>query len=338
MIKIKKYEGNPILKPSINDWESLCVLNPAVIFDDESKEFKMLYRAAGNDETHYIYLGLATSKDGINFTRSFDHPVLAPRLNEEDGGCVEDPRLVKMGDYYYLTYASRTFPPGQYWKKEHGYYGFIPTFGPTLLKNNNSITYLAVSKDLINFKRLGRITDSRFDDRDVILFPRMINNKFYKLSRAMEWCGKGYENEKPAIWLSTSDDLMEWQDYKLLMKGETWWEDEKIGGSTPPVECKYGWLLIYHGVSSKDHAYRVGACILDKDNPLKVLARTKDFIMEPEYDYETSGYYNGCVFPTGIVLKDDILYIYYGAADKYICLGTLKFNQFVDALMKEGKL
>ena len=58
---LKKYEKNPILqKNDANEWESLCVLNPAVIYDDD-KKFKMLYRAAGQDETHYIYLGLAES-------------------------------------------------------------------------------------------------------------------------------------------------------------------------------------------------------------------------------------------------------------------------------------
>lgn len=338
MIKLTKHKNNPILKPTGDSWEALCVLNPAVVYDEKDKLFKMLYRAAGNDETHYIYLGYATSEDGIHFERNFDHPVLSPRCDGEDGGCIEDPRLVKMGDYYYLTYASRPFAPGQYWLKNPKYFGFKPGFGPTFLINNSSVTYLALTKDLINFKRCGRISDSRYDDRDVILFPSQINGKFYKLSRAMEWCGKNYENKAPAIWLSSSDDLMEWSDYSLLMKGERVWESEKIGGSTPPIKCKYGWMFLYHGVSSIDHAYRVGAVLLDKDNPRKIISRTKDFILEPEYEYETSGYYNGCVFPTGAVVKDNLLYVYYGAADKYICLATTDFDEFVEYLYKECRI
>ena len=337
MEKLKKYEHNPILKPQGDSWESLCVLNPAVIFDENDNKFKMLYRAAGNDKEHYIYLGLATSMDGFNFKREFDHPVLAPTIDGEDGGCVEDPRLIKMGDYFYLTYASRTFPPGQYWKDDKQYFGFKPEFGPAFVINNSSITSLAISKDLIHFKKLGRITDSRYDDRDVILFPDKINGKYVKISRPMEMIGKEYGTDKPSIWISFSDDMAQWDKPTLLMKPETWWEDAKIGGSTPPICCKYGYLFFYHGVASKDSAYRVGAVILDKDDPTKILARTKNYIMEPEYDYETSGYYNGCVFPTGICVKDGTMYIYYGAADHFVCVATANFEKFVEDLYKEGK-
>ena len=188
MAKLVKYENNPILKPQGDSWESLCVLNPAVIYDEG--EFKMLYRAAGNDKQHYIYLGLSTSKDGFNFVRQSNEPVLRPEINGPDGGCVEDPRLVKMGSYYYLTYASRTFPPGQYWREDKEYFGFQPENGPTMMIYNNSITHLAVSKDLKTWKKLGRITDSRFDDRDVYIFPETVNGKYVRISRPMEWIGK----------------------------------------------------------------------------------------------------------------------------------------------------
>lgn len=336
MMKLKKYENNPILSPIGDGWESLCVLNPACVYEEESKKFRMLYRAAGNDKQHYIYLGLAESDDGFHFERKFKDPVLSPDKCGADGGCVEDPRLVRMGGWYYLTYASRTFAPGQYWRDDKEYFGFQPEYGPTFLINNNSITHLAISKDLVNWKKLGRISDSRYDDRDVLIFPDTVNGKFVRLSRAMEWCGEGYENENPAIWIAYSKDLMEWGESKLLLKGEEWWEDKKIGASTPPIECKYGWLLLYHGVSNKDDAYRVGAVILDKNDPEKILARTKDFIMEPEFEYETSGYYNGCVFPTGICVKDGTMYVYYGAADRFVCVATADFEKFCDEVYAEG--
>ena len=338
MIKLKKYENNPILKPRGEGWESLCVLNPAVIYDEDDKLFKMLYRAAGNDEEHYIYLGLATSKDGYNFERCFDKPVLSPDINGADGGCVEDPRLIKMGGYYYLTYASRTFAPGRYWREDKKYFGFQPEYGPKFLIYNNSVTHLAISRDLVNWKKLGRITDTRYDDRDVYIFPETIGGKFVKLSRPMERCGEGYPNPAPGIWISYSTDLLEWGEPKLLMQGNEWWEDKKIGGSTPPVRCKYGYMILYHGVSTRDDGYRVGAVIVDKDNPEKIVARTKDFIMEPEFDFETKGYYNGCVFPTGLCVKDGVMYVYYGAADKFVCVATADFEKFCDDVYKEGKL
>ena len=263
-MRINKYKNNPILKPNTkNQWEELCVLNPACVYVPEEDMFYMVYRAAGNDKTHIIHLGLATSKDGINFTRCSDKPLLSGDPNGLDAGGCEDPRLVKLGDYFYLTYASRPFPPGQYWREDKGYYGFQPQYGPKVLIYNNTLTHLAVSKDLKTWKKLGPITDSHFDDRDVIIFPETINGKFYMLSRAMERCGEGYPNKNPAIWISSSDDLLHWDNYSLLMQGETDWEDKKIGAGTAPIKTKEGWLVLYHGVSSKDDAYRVGAILLD---------------------------------------------------------------------------
>ena len=335
-MRFNKCKENPILKPNPNNqWEELCVLNPAAIYDEKSKTFYMIYRAAGNDKTHIIHLGLATSKDGIHFTRESDKPLISGDPNGIDAGGCEDPRLVKMGDYFYLTYASRPFPPGQYWREDKEYFGFQPEFGPKVLVYNNTLTHLAISKDLRNWKKLGPITDARFDDRDVFIFPEKINDKFYMLSRAMERCGQGYENKNPAIWLSSSEDLLHWDNYQLLMQGEEDWEDKKIGGSTPPLKTKDGWLVLYHGVSSKDDAYRVGAVLLDLKDPSKILARTKEFLMEPEEPYETNGYYNGCVFPTAIINKDGLLYIYYGAGDKVVCLATVEEKELLKYLKEE---
>ena len=80
----------------------------------------------------------------------------------------------------------------------------------------------------------------------------------------------------------------------------------------------------------KDHRYRVGAIIMDLNDPKKVIARTEDFFMEPEFDYELCGYYDGCVFPTGNVVKDGVLYVYYGCSDKYIGVATVDFQTLVD--------
>lgn len=335
MMKLEKYSGNPILKknPS-NSWEELCVLNPAVIYSEEAKKFYMLYRAAGNDKQHYIYIGLATSDDGINFVRQSNEPLIKPDVNGADGGGIEDPRLVKIDDYYFLTYASRPFAPGQYWREDKKYFGFQPKAGPKVLIYNDTETHLAVSKDLINWKKLGRITDSRHDDRDVILFPERVNGQYVKISRAMDKCGKGYKNPKPAMWISFSNDLLEWpREEELLYEGKEDWESEKVGGSCPPIKTPHGWLFIYHGVSAKDKNYRVGAMLLDLNDPRKILARTKKFIMEPEYSFETDGFYSGCVFPTGIVEVNDKYYIYYGAGDQCICLATINKKELLDALL-----
>ncbi len=333
-MRFQKHADNPILSanPS-NEWESLCVLNPAVWKEDG--RYRMLYRAAGHDETHRIHLGLAESEDGIHFTRMSDQPVLSPQDDGPDGGCIEDPRLVQFEGWYYLTYAARAYPPGQYWSPDwHPMYE-APPAGPHFLLKNNTLTHLAVSRDLRSWKRLGRMTDSRFDNRDVILFPERIGGRFVRLSRPMEWAGEGYGCLIPSIWISFSDDLMEWHDEKILLTGEQWWEDKKIGGSTPPIRTRAGWLHLYHGVDSKQGAYRVGAVLLDLEHPDVVLARTRDFLMEPEHPYETEGYYNGCVFPTGIAQSGDTLFIYYGAADQFCCVATCSLEELLAHMLEK---
>jgi predicted GH43/DUF377 family glycosyl hydrolase len=332
-MKLTKSPKNPILLPNpANEWENLCVLNPAVIYDEEHGRFVMLYRAAGDTEEHYIHLGLAYSEDGIDFVRQSDKPVLSPDVNGEDGGCVEDPRLIKMGDWYYLTYASRPYAPGRYWLNAPKPWFNPPKTGPRFLQWNNTVTYLAITQDFKTYKKLGRMTDSRVDDRDVFLFPEPVNGQYVRLSRPMFWCGKGYPNANPATWIAFSDDLLEWGKPTLLMQGKYWWETKKIGGSCPPIKTPYGWFHIYHGVCKEDDAYRVGAILLDLNDPTKIIARTKEPIMVPEFDFEVKGYYNGCVFPTGNVVKDGVLYVYYGAADKFVCVATADFAKLVDYL------
>ncbi len=337
-MRLKKHENNPILRAGDNDWESLCVLNPAVYYEEKDKTFYMLYRAAGGDERHYIYLGLAKSKDGFNFTRCSDKPALAPDIDGADGGGIEDPRIIKMGDWYYITYAARPYAPGRYWLNEPKPWFNPPAEGPKFLRGNDTLTHLAITRDFVTYKKLGRITDSRVDDRDVILFPEKVNGRYVRLSRPMDWFGKGYPCKRPATWISYSDDLMEWESPALLFEGTAWWEDYKSGGGCPPIKTKYGWFILYHGVSAKDKAYRTGAILTDLKNPSRLIAKTADFLMEPAFDYETEGYYNGCVFPTANVVKDGTLYVYYGAADKYVCVATADFDELLNYLTKECRL
>lgn len=337
-MKLIKYNANPILSPNpANDWEDLVVCNPGAWYEDG--KFYMLYRAAGDDENHVIRFGLATSEDGFNFTRTSNKPCFAPSVDGEDSGCIEDPRIVKFDDYYYVTYAYRPKAPGRYWEFGHDEvktenYG---SNAPYFLNNNMANTGLAITKDFVNWKRLGRITNSKLDDRDVIIFPEKVNGKFAMLHRPKEWIGEGYGPKNPAIWLQFSDDLLVWNEPShLLMQGidGTW--EEKIGGSTPPIKTDKGWFMLYHGVENGGLGYyRVGAVMLDLDDPTKVIARTKDFIMEPEFDYEIEGYYKGCVFPVGNVVVDGTLYVYYGGADKYVGVATANFENLINFVLEQ---
>ncbi len=332
-MKLKRYKGNPILSPNpANVWESLVTTNPGAWYDEEKKQVLLLYRAAGKDVAHTVHLGLAVSKDGYNFRRVSRKPVFSPSKDGFDAGCIEDPRIVKMGDYYYITYACRASAPGQYWlpmeKNKHRGEPCPPDY-PHSLRSNWTSSGLALTKDFKSFRRAGRLTNPMFDDRDVILFPEKIDGRYVMIHRPMQWVGKKYGTERAAMWISYSDDLLNFRESKLLAKNKYDWECQKIGGSTPPLKTKHGWLLLYHGVGP-DWYYRVGAMLLDLKDPSRILGRTPDWIMQPEETYETKGLYNGVVFPCGNVVIDGTLFVYYGGADQYVGVATCS----VDALVK----
>ncbi|OHB52646.1 MAG: glycosidase [Planctomycetes bacterium GWF2_41_51] len=334
-MKLQRFEGNPIISPNpVNQWENFVTTNPGACYDKQTGAVNLLYRAAGNDSQHVIRFGRAISGDGYHFKR-FDEPVFSPSVDGLDGGCIEDPRIVKMGQYYYITYATRVFPPGEYWLNNGNCYkspDCAPEF-PACIRENHTTTHLLITKDFKNFIRAGRLTNPMLDDRDVILFPEKIGEKFYMLHRPMDWCGKEYGTDHPAMWISSANDLLAFGNSKLLAKATFPWE-LKIGGNTPPIKTNAGWLTIYHAVGN-DKYYRLGAMLLDLKDPTKVTHRTKDWIFQPETDYETQGCYfgGGVVFPCGKVIIEDKLFVYYGAADKYVGLATCKVDDLLNYLL-----
>ena len=336
-MKLKKHPGNPILLPHPDHpWENLAVCNPGVIHD--SGVFHMLYRAAGDDRDHVIHFGLATSLDGIHFTRDSDLPILSPSEDGPDAGCIEDPRIVKLDGHFYITYAYRAYKPKQYWlSANNAAYSPNDQSLPPLFGHNMTASGLLVSDDLRSFRRLGRITRPDVDDRDVILFPEKIDGRYVMLHRPMQWVGPEYGTDYPAIWISFSDDLLSWSESVLLAKGREDWEC-KIGGSTPPLRTPHGWFVIYHAVDSEG-VYRVGVLMLDLRDPTKVIARTPEPVMEPEAHHEWNGLYpHGVVFPTANVVVDDRLFVYFGCADQTIGVATANFPDLVEFVMRTARV
>lgn len=334
-MKLQRSTSNPILIPHAeNPWENLVVCNPGVIHHDGL--FQMLYRAAGDDKDHVIHFGLATSQDGIHFERQSDQPVFSPSEDGPDAGCVEDPRIALLDGHFYITYAYRAFKPGQYWlAADNSAFNPRDASLPPLFGQNMTASGLLLSDDLRTFRRLGRITRSDVDDRDVILFPEKVGGRYVMLHRPMQWAGPEYDNAYPAMWLCYSDDLLTWSESTMLAKGEFYWEN-KIGGSCPPIRTEHGWFVMYHAVDSKG-IYRVGVMMLDLEDPSKVIARTPEPIMEPVEDYEWNGLYpHGVVFPTANVVVDDVLYVYYGAADQKIGVATADFPALVGFVMSHA--
>ena len=341
-MKLVKYIGNPILSPHPDHpWESLVTSNPGVIYDQGT--FHMLYRAAGDDEEHVIRFGHAVSTDGFHFTRVSDAPAFGPSEDGPDSGCVEDPRIVRFGDTFYVTYAYRPYAPGRYWTFPHDTvrYPEADASAPEAWKQNLGNTGLAMTKDFRHFRRLGRITSPVLDDRDVILFPEKVGGKYALLHRPKQFVGPAYGVAYPSIWIKFSDDLLDWENQPshLLLSGRPGTWEEKVGGSTPPVLTEEGWLMLYHGVADGGRSrYSVGAALLDRDDPRKVIARLREPILVPEFPYETQGCYEGCVFPTGNVVVDGTLYVYYGAADQYVGVATCRLDELLHELLDFKKV
>ncbi len=332
-MKLTRYEKNPIIAPNPDHaWECRVTTNPGAWYDAPRREVTLLYRAAGDDAEHVIHLARAISRDGYSFKR-FEQPAFSPSKDGFDAGCVEDPRIVKIGEYFFITYAARFFPPGEYWRNDKARFKAptCPPDFPRVLRQNSTSTGLLLTRDFQTYIRAGRLTDPTIDDRDVILFPEKVGGKYVMLHRPMAWTGPEYGTEFPAIWIATGDDLLRMGPSRLLARAKYDWE-RKIGGNTPPLKTKHGWLTLYHAVGD-DKRYRLGAMLLDLEDPATVLHRTPDWIIQPEEEYELDGPYEGCIFPCGKIVIDGTLFVYYGAADRYVALATCPLQELLSHLL-----
>ncbi|MGA2619313.1 MAG: hypothetical protein ABSF26_17025 [Thermoguttaceae bacterium] len=336
-MKLQRYAGNPILSPHPDHpWEDLAVFNPAAWYDAQRGQVLLLYRAAESHCDYKCYLGLAVSDDGYHFRRVGDRPVLGPSVEGFDGATIQDPRLIKLGAWYYLTYACRHYPFGQFWRPEVRRRYLTPDCPPEFpryLRSNATLTGLALTQDFQTWIRAGWLTDPLLDDRDVILFPGQVGGKYVMIHRPLEWVGPQYGTREACAWIAAADDLLGFPQApsKLLLANRYPWEAFKLGVNTPPIRTPDGWLTIYHAVGP-DKFYRLGAVLLDLAEPGRVLHRTPDWLMQPEEDYEIEGYYRGVCFPCGAVVIEGTLFVYYGGADKYCAVATCPLDELLEHL------
>jgi len=335
-MRLQRYAGNPILSPHPDHpWEDLAVFNPAAYYDAARGEVLLLYRAAESHPDYKCYFGLATSKNGYDFERVSDQPVLSPSVEGFDGATIQDPRMIKWGDWFYVTYAARHYPFGQFWIPGGRDSYVKPDCGadfPHYLKTNATLTGLAMTRDFKTWVRAGWLTNPVLDDRDVILFPEKVGGKYVMMHRPLEWIGPEYGTEHACAWISFADDLMGFRESKQLLRNKYAWEVYKMGFNTPPIRTPAGWLAIYHAVGADKH-YRIGAVLLDLEDPGKVLHRTPEPIMEPEADYETEGFYKGAIFPGGAVVIDGTFFLYYGGGDRVCAVATCRLDELVNHLL-----
>lgn len=335
MIHIARHEKNPIVRPGIYDWRRISVFNPGVIWDNDT--CYMYERAAGSLRPFQTCIGLLESKDGISFTPASDKPVFTAEMLGFPGGSVEDARVVKIDGLFYMCYALQPYR-FDCWPTGIAVPDYYPNNYPEWADNKVApmITRsgIAVSKDGIHFEQLCYTTPPEIDDRDNALFPEKINGKFAILRRPMQYVGKEYGTDIPGMWISYSDDLLEWSKPELVAVAENFeWEGTKIGAAATPLRTEKGWLVLYHGVDAQS-TYRVGALLMDLENPKKIIGRTKSFIMEPETYYEKYGLViPNTIFPTANIIKDDLLYIYYGCCDTCIGLATVPISELLEAIL-----
>jgi predicted GH43/DUF377 family glycosyl hydrolase len=287
-----RFEGNPILKPiPSHDWESKYVFNPGM-FSLEGKIF-YLYRAIGSDNVSR--LGYASSKDGFEIDERLTHPIFEPSNTLEKNGC-EDPRITIMDDTCYMTYTA---------------YGDIPQIGITTIS-----TYDFLEKNWNWGERVYPFYGTI--NKNAVFFPIKFNQRFVMLHRL-----------DPNIYIAYSRDLRNWTESNVLVcPRKDSWDCVKIGAAGPPLEISEGWLQIYHGVSEKK-VYRLGAVILDKENPEKVIYRTENPFLVPSEDYECRGLVPNVVFSCGGLIQRDKILISYGCADTVIGISSFTLDEIL---------
>lgn len=308
MKEVVRFENNPIIKPiKENEWEGSLTFNPGAIYLDGSTH--IIYRAMSEDNTSTF--GYARSNDGLNIDERLDYPIYVPRVdyelkrNKPDGfsGC-EDPRLVHIGDRIYITYTAY---------------------------NGVDVPRVAVSSISVNDFQNKKwewdepvlLTPQGIDDKDACIVAKPIGGKYMVLHRVNSVIVYDFLDD-----LSFKKDLV-YKNALLFGPRKGMWDSEKVGIAGPPMETEDGWLLLYHGVS-RDGIYRVGAILLDKLDPTIILGRTDDPILEPEEDYEKIGDVPNVVFPCGSVIRDGIVFIYYGGADAVVGVATVPLSKILD--------
>lgn len=301
-----RHPGNPIL--SVKDWPYAAnsVFNAAAAIVDD----KTLLLVRVEDFRGISHLTAARSEDGFGNWQIDSEPTLRPdheKYPEEVWG-IEDPRITWLEEQKQWAIAYTAYSRG----------------GP--------LVSLATTTDFRKFTRLGPVMPP--EDKDAALFPVSFKGLWAMFHRPVAKS----PNFTADIWISFSPDLKHWGSHQEVIRARLggWWDANKIGLSAPPLWTKEGWLVLYHGVrtTASGSIYRLGLALLDLENPTCVLRRSEEWIFGPKAHYEREGDVDDVVFPCGWVQKDDIVYMYYGAADSCIALATAKLNNLVDFILQ----
>lgn len=293
-----KYAGNPILSRSATGWESHALYNPAAWTDGQ--QVLLLYRAEGPcsfaNRPFTSRIGLATSRNGFDFVRH-EQPVLEPTEPYElPGGC-EDPRIVRIGELFYLTYTA--------------YDGQIARLA------------LATSPDLLHWTKHGLLFsdaqwEAYFPTRSFPHTPRGWSKSGAILPEPVQgryWMFFGDTN----IWLASSPDLLTWtiEPEAVLTPRPGIFDSGLVEPGPPPLLLSDGIWLGYNSANT-ELRYAFGAALLDRNDPHRVLQRSSTPLLEPTLLAEREGQVAEVVFAEGLVFFQGQWLLYYGMADSRI--------------------
>ncbi len=326
---IQRYEKNPILMPGTYPWRRVVTFNPGVILVENT--FYLFERACSSLAPLKCQFGLLKSTDGLHFEHVKNEPIFSPEDLGTPRGTVEDPRIVEIDGVFYMNFVHRNFasicrPNGV------GVPDYIEAEGIPADDPNTYRSGIATSTNLIDWTVKSIYSPPDIHERDDVLFPRRISGRFAMLRRPDDFVGPQYGCEAPSIWMSYSDDLTDWSAQQLVATPAYRWESKKIGAASPPIATDAGWLAFHHGVD-ENSTYRLGALLLDGEDPTRLLARTPEPLMEPETYYEKVGLIiPNVIFPTAAVLRGSEIFIYYGCADTCISVAKTTLGKVLDAL------
>ena len=304
---LKRYKNNPILLPiDDHEWERKAAFNPTALLLDDTVH--IVYR--GWSETDVSTMGYAVSKDGFTIDERLSDPIYVPRTEFEmskenrNNGC-EDGRITLIDDRVYLTYTA--------------YDGHNP---PQVALSSIPVEDF-VGRQWENWSQPIRISPPGVDDKNCAILPKKINDKYVV-----------YHRIDKRIWVDFVDSLAFPHDtyiqgFPWLIPRKDKWDDVKIGIVGAPLETEQGWIFLYHGISSHNNSYRLGALLLDLEDPTKIISRIDDPILEPIEQYEREGWVPNVVFSCGAVIKDNNLIVYYGGADTVVGAAYCDVNEFL---------
>jgi beta-1,2-mannobiose phosphorylase / 1,2-beta-oligomannan phosphorylase len=327
---LTRFPKNPIIEPNPeNSWEAAATFNPAALFLDD--RIHLIYRA--QDHNGISVFGYASSRDGIHIDERSENPVYFPQQHFETsqgkktshpypcisgggwGGC-EDPRICQIEDRIYMIYiAFNGYQP--------------PGVALTSIKTDNFLRKIWDWKKPKLISRTGQI------QKNWVIFPEKINGQYAVLHSISPKISIDYFNS-----LDSDETIVDsYHNNQRNFSDKEPWDNIVRGVGPPPLKTEYGWLVFYHAMDCRDpNRYKVGAMLLDLQNPEKILARCSQPILEPEEKYENEGFKSGVVYVCGAVIKDKTLFVYYGGADTFVAVASSPLKEFVELLISSGKV